>query len=202
MSDEVGRDEKGRFLDGHIDITATHVMIPVTVQEYQALYGETPEGFHETGDTRYIGLLATARDLRRGEKRWRTLGEPDPLEHEDIPWAITNLLEALARESTQLKQVSDGLDQMCADNMKLESRIEELEVADRKKNETISELNRSKSLMDSRIKAKENTIEEKKGKILQLQLWNKAEQTKINAYQRAINRRNPLQKFICMLFRI
>ena len=63
-----------------VDETTPHIMIAINRAEYEKLFGEP---YPEPTDDPYIGVWMTKNDLRRGIKRWETLGYPTALQHED-----------------------------------------------------------------------------------------------------------------------
>lgn len=191
---------KGSEIDKD-SVVSTHVMLPLSYQEYLHVFGEAPEGFAD-GESHYIGLWVTKSDLRRGENRWRSLGKPDPLTHDDTLFAVQSLSAALAGEKEASDQLSEQLDDMCQRYTEANERIEALEKEKTTAETKMLDAQRSTALHESRVNAKAQTIEALKADKDDLHRDLKAERLKVKAHEIGKRKRNILQKAVAKIFMI
>lgn len=174
-----------------------HLMIPLSPTEYQRLFGEQPEG-----DNTFIGLWVTSSDLRRGESRWRSLGEPDPMEHDDTLQVLRGCLKDNEGYRQEYTKCSDQLDDMCKQFTEAEARIETLQAEKAAADKAKIEAQRSTALHESRVNAKAQTIETLREDKADLNRHLNAERVKVNAYERGKRKRNLVQKAVAKIFMI
>lgn len=195
------RSLEGSMIDKDSQIS-THIMLPLSLKEYQKVFGETPDGFLEDYSSEYVGLWVTKSDLRRGENRWRSLGQPDPMTHNDTLCVVKNLSEVVEKQQREYQELSDGLDDTCKRLLEAEARIETLETEKTKAEANMIEAQRSTAVHQSRVDAKIKTIEKLKDDKNELHRDVNAERLKLKAHHIAKRNRNVLQKVVAKIFMI
>ena len=158
-----------------LDTNNPHVMISLTNDEFELLFGEPYK--HRTEIT--IGCWVTANDLRRGVGRWEKLNSPDPYDHEDRLGIIKNYQEISKKLSDEKDNLETALVEQCDATMNAETARDSHK--------------RSYEIQQTNLDAKQKRIGELTDEL-------KSEQKKVKAFEDWIQSLNKFQWFIGRFF--